>query len=272
LAVGRCCYDGSEHIYSLTMDGRLRLITAGNAARWSPDHRWLTFDRSRLGEGVPANQDAWLRDMRTGAERRLTFAQAPNQVRFLAFDGDPPIIAYDDHVGIWLLPLRGGRARLVAKGDANDLALSHRGSAIAFTTPDTDRSYGALVAVDLASHSRRVVFEGTRHTCGLNAPGWSKDGKWIVFALCTDKGGDNELFGIWLVRPDGSGLHRIATGTQPAWSPDGRWIAYSTSKENAAKNDQLSAIMVVTPDGKTRRRITRWAAGSSGLADEEIDW
>src|SRR4051812_39623291 len=72
LVVTRCCYNGTEHIYSVSRDGALRQITAGSVPKWSPDHRSLVFDRSDNRPELPANQDAWVREVSTGHERPLT--------------------------------------------------------------------------------------------------------------------------------------------------------------------------------------------------------
>jgi WD40 repeat protein len=56
-------------------------------------------------------------------------------------------------------------------------------------------------------------------------PRWSADGKWIFFY--TDR---NQHYEVWAIRPDGSGAHRVVSGTSdevfnPVPSPDGRWLA-----------------------------------------------
>jgi Tol biopolymer transport system component len=62
----------------------------------------------------------------------------------------------------------------------------------------------------------------------LPTASWSPDGQWILT--------DNAQGGLYVVHPDGTGLHQIPVGTgsrarafafQPGWSPDGRKIVFS---------------------------------------------
>jgi TolB protein len=78
---------------------------------------------------------------------------------------------------------------------------------------------------------------------------WSPDGGWIVF---------QRPFGeLYLVRPDGSDLHRVpvrlppGTGaSHPSWSSDGEWIVFSLTDARSA------TIAAVRPDGTDLRRVT----------------
>lgn len=275
VVVVRCCVDNSEHIYRIAADGGMRLLTAGVSPEWAPDHKSLGFLRSDDSPELPANQDAWSIDVATGVERRLTHVTPPNQVTAIAFGGKPAVIGYTDDSGIWLMSPEGGRPRrVVADGAAGGLSVSHGGSRIGFTrvTGSIDEPFG-LYILDRPSATPRAVFRGGTATCGLSSPKWSPDDEWITFGLCIDKGDQDYVEGIWIVRADGTQEQRIATGTHPAWSNDGAWIAYITTKVNQAKTAQLSAVVKVARDGTQQTRVTPYVAGTDAEnAPDDFDW
>jgi Tol biopolymer transport system component len=85
-------------------------------------------------------------------------------------------------------------------------------------------------------------------------PAWSPTGGRIAFAR--DRVPPNVVdFDLYVIRTDGTGLHRVATGglfaKQPAWSPDGRWIAFASDLHAGGW-----AIFQVRPDGSRLHRIS----------------
>lgn len=74
-------------------------------------------------------------------------------------------------------------------------------------------------------------------------PAWSPDGSSIAFGS-TRSG----TWNIWVIRADGSGLHRVTSvfGVDPSWSPDGTKLVYSG----------LGGIAIVNVDGTNAHTIS----------------
>jgi TolB protein len=90
---------------------------------------------------------------------------------------------------------------------------------------------------------------------------WSPDGRWLVFQRPYGQ--------LYLVRPDGSDLHRVpldlAPGTgalNPSWSPDGTWIVFSLQRSDHAE------IYMARPDGTGLRKVT----GAPDAERQHPDW
>ena len=90
---------------------------------------------------------------------------------------------------------------------------------------------------------------------------WSPDGSWIVFQRPYGQ--------LYLVRPDGSDLHRIpvqlpagAGALNPSWSPDSEWIVFSLQRSDVAD------ISMVRIDGTGLRNVTT----APGAQLQHPDW
>jgi hypothetical protein len=105
---------------------------------------------------------------------------------------------------------------------------------------------GALFVTrsDGSAHPHRITPWGA----AFDDHAWSPDGAWIIFQRPYGQ--------LYLVRPDGSDLHRIpvnlprgAGALNPSWSPDGAWLVFSMQREDEA------SIYIVRPDGTRMHEV-----------------
>ena len=105
-------------------------------------------------------------------------------------------------------------------------------------------------------------------------PGWSPDGRWLLFA---SSGADYpRSMGIYIVRSNGSGAPRRLTrlsGTSfwqelARFSPDGKAIEYTEYRPAANPDEpEESALIIARSDGSHPRQITPWE-----LRAVDADW
>jgi Tol biopolymer transport system component len=112
-----------------------------------------------------------------------------------------------------------------------------------------------LRTAELATGRERLLL---RTSDWLLSGAWSPNGKLIAFdssdsSACGASGcGQHQ---VWVVRPDGSGLRKVATrAEQPSWSPDSRWLLYVGRFDGATKRGVLT---ISTAAGHERRRLGR---------------
>lgn len=84
-------------------------------------------------------------------------------------------------------------------------------------------------------------------------PGWSPDGKQIIFTAPGDPKNGRD---IWVMNVDGSTPRDLSNfpgdDSDPSWSPDGQWVAFT----NQRSSDSLRQVYIMAVDGSQITRIS----------------
>ena len=231
-------------------------------AFWSPDSRFVAFDRSDYGppgDTPSGRSDVFVASADGGQLRRVT--RTPYDETMLGWLSSPSRIVYASHekprgpTTLYALERKGGAPVLLGEVRAADqlLALSHDATRALVGTPRLEPKRYALV--DLVRRTRRPL-------PGI-ADFWWADGAWSrddsMLAYATDES-------IVILRGDrvhrhfllGEYVYRLGG---LAWSPDGRRLAYGDG------SDYSSLWLVRIKDG-FRSRL----AGGGDTSDEYPVW
>jgi dipeptidyl aminopeptidase/acylaminoacyl peptidase len=232
--------------------------------QWSPDGEWIAYTQDDhvfvlpAAGGVPhkittyaasASAPAWLPD-----SQRLVVSLIAEE---------RPCLGLVDRQG------RSLRRLTSAAGDDSDPRPNPQGKKLVYVhAPDDDLRRLDLFLLDLESgRSDRLV--GAAGQKNWN-PRWSPDGSWIAFL--SQGSGFNE---IWLVHPDGAGLHRLADiGCDAgwlAWSPDGGQIACTLNRQGAFELALLEAAdgrVTILAGGPGVYSRPQWSPGGDFLSLE----
>ena len=154
---------------------------------------------------------------------------------------------------LWTVGVGGGRSRRVTAGGIDlEPSWSPDGHSIAFVRVDPKSYRSGIWLVRPDTGGLRPILAGVKNA---TEPVWSPDGAHLLV--------ENGR-ALYSVRPDGSGLRRIARlaadsrgaieDPQAAWSPDGSWIAFCQMRVGAVGRSDL---WLVGADGSGLRRLTR---------------
>ncbi len=233
-----------------------------SSLRWSPDDRWIAFQRSDYSAGFEVELE--MVAVRGGERREITRDSALTGFSWLP-DGSG--FVYSSSRGSTMLYPPVCNLRTIARDGTRDRALTFGDDS--YIQPD-GHSTGSLVVsrVRMRSDIWRFPVAGspaentlnatrvTRQTGQVQTPSVSPDGKRIVYI--SDNGGHANL---WVASTDGSTTRQITFETDPLvsvgiplWSPRGDLIAFVMNRHGQG------GLWAVRPDGTALRQIVRgWA-------------
>ena len=211
----------------ITTDRPLAAYWDDEIPAWSPDGKWVAF-------GIKGHVHLVPRD--GGLPRKITdFATAAGSPRFMP-DSHGLIVSVErqDADQLLLTDITGSWPRALTTdtiGDHWDPRPSPDGKSILYTLRRFDDLNRLDIVLLEVKTGKAVTLYGKPSTRALSAK-WSPDGQWISFIAQ-----ENEREEIYLIRPDGEGLHQLTnTGHdvfQYEWSPDGGQLAVIFNRNGA---------------------------------------
>ncbi len=153
-------------------------------------------------------------------------------------------------MAIWVLDLRSGQDRKVTPVSirAGEPSWSPNGRSLVFAASDS------IIRVDADGRGFRKL---TSHAID-RFPAWSPDGSLIAFERVGKKVGIFDVTDLYVMKPDGSGQHRIVPDVARfAWSPDGTELAVTRLSVSSSLVSSSRVLNVVTRNGHVKRTISR---------------
>jgi Tol biopolymer transport system component len=152
-----------------------------------------------------------------------------------------------DRPGIWTVRPNGRVLRRLTSWRAGSPSWSPDGRKIVFVRGPNSRLW--VVSAQGGAHGHALI---PREIGEQLNPDWSPRGNRIAFN--TEPSYDQSEQGLYVVRPDGTGLRRLrAEGSMPRWSPDGRRIAYLVASSANADTWVVKVLTLRTKAVRTYR-------------------
>jgi Tol biopolymer transport system component len=267
---------GRIQLVNAALDGTdARVVFSASARyhrypRWSPDGRWIAFQR---GDGV--RDDVFVAAASGGEPRQLTndrtvsggLSWLPSSAGIVYASGRGNTVPYLPLLRLWEVGLEGGAARPITAADASYEHPDVHPSGLVLAARQRMRFDIWRFPVDgKPADNVRQAHQVTRQTGQVLTPTLSPDGSEIAFLA--DHGGFANL---WVLSTSKEELRQItferdptAAVGAPIWSPDGRAIAFVSSKGNRGNE---FGVWVVNPDGGNLRNVVRVGLGFAWSPD-----
>ncbi len=170
--------------YNLTQLTRDTGITLHPAL--SPDGKLLAYASDRQGEG---DLNIWVEQLAGGDPLRLTKHAADDFGPSFSPDGSQIVFESDrDGGGIYVVSALGGNPRRVA-GKGSGARFSPDGASISFTRQEVDAAILRYQRIYIASASGGSARRVDINLASADAPVWSPDGKYLLFAGSAEPSG-----------------------------------------------------------------------------------
>jgi len=219
--------------------GAARELIRGDGLKglaWLPDGSGLVYSSS-LGSTIlyPPIFNLRIAPLDGGGQRPLTFGEVSYVNPDMRSSGKLVASRIRIQSDIWKFPVSGSPAentrsamRITRQtGQAQTPSVNPDGTELVYLSDSGGHGNLWVTKAD-GSDVRQITFERDPATV-VGVPTWSPAGDRIAFIL-TRKGET----ALWLVNPDGGGLHPlVAHGSSATWSPDGRWLYYSVLRKAA---------------------------------------
>jgi TolB protein len=249
IAASRVAFARDGRLYLVDSDGQNARALGGSGVlspAWHPNGRFVAY-----GLMTPAGTVIEVRDLGTGATRRVTPPNGLNATPAVSPDGSTIVFSHGEENGTDLHAVQfgGGSARRVTVGRGTDNVSPSFGpdGRIAFTSGRSGHPEVYITDADGTNAELLTSFAfGDQNY--RSDPDWSPDGRAVAFQ--SRIGGEFQVMTIGLRDRTVKQLTSDGRNEQPSWAPDGRHLVFSSSRSGTKQ------LWVIDAESGRSRQLT----------------